>query len=370
MTAPEAQRHLLGVCARAREAPCKANACDADEDGNKFLVRFDRSKPDSFERCWIEDFHIFVQNSTELGYPEGLPVNATDFIPILKDFMATETFLLTYQGQVGLVSTEEGDDLRFVQFELLSTYRPPTSHKQTEPVLNDWEDFMKEENAQAAANGAAGVSRGFQTGRYAWVWLWSQKALIDNAVTGIFIVFAIAFVVLNLATGNVVISVLAIMTVAGVVTSVMGLGVGGIMGWEFGIAESIVSIILVGFSMDYSLHLADSYIESERFGRFDRTQDSLTRLGISVTAGAITTLISGLFLWGAILTFFTKFAFMITSTIISSYLWSMLFFPAMAMTFGPEGEFGNWSAIFAAVRDRCSAARRGQGRQDQTLEMA
>ena len=92
--------------------------------------------------------------------------------------------------------------------------------------------------------------------RLAWVWIFSQQALIDNAKQGVFLVFVIAFVVLNFATGNVIISSLAILTVLGVVTTVMGLAIRLMMDWDLGVAESIVSVILVGFSMDYSLHLA------------------------------------------------------------------------------------------------------------------
>eukprot|EP00803_Ostreobium_quekettii_P010453 evm.model.scf_31.4 EVM.evm.TU.scf_31.4 scf_31:52414-66468(+) len=356
-TSKAAQRHLLGVCAKARETPCSAHSCDASEDGGKYLVRFDRSKPRSFEPCWIEEMHTFVKNSPDLGHPKGLPLKAVDFLPALKAFMATETFSLKYQGQVGLFVDERGhDDLRFILFELKSTYRPPTSSAHTKEVLDEWEEFMYRINEEAAAKGADGVSRGFQSGRFPFVWLFTQQQLISSAVQGIFIVFAIAFIVLNMATGNLVISTLAILTVAGVVATVMGLGVSALMDWEFGTAESIVAVILVGFSMDYSLHLADAYIESDSDSRLDRTRDSLTRLGISVTAGAATTLISGLFLWGAILTFFTKFAFMITSTILASYLWSVLFFPSLAMTFGPEGDSGKWLSIFAFLRSFCCSA--------------
>ena len=107
-----------------------------------------------------------------------------------------------------------------------------------------------------------------------------------------------------------------------------------------------LSLVSLGMLLISALmHATDAYIESDHTDRMQRTRDSLTRLGISVTAGAATTLVSGLFLWGAILIFFTKFAFNVTATILASFLWSMLFFPAMCMTFGPEGDNGNWSTI-------------------------
>lgn len=90
-------------------------------------------------------------------------------------------------------------------------------------------------------------------------------------------------------------------------------------------------------------------MESPHKDRISRTRDALTHLGISVTAGALTTFISGLFLWFAVIIFFTKFAFNITATVVASYLWSVFFFPAVCLVIGPENEFGNWKAMIRAV---------------------
>lgn len=95
-------------------------------------------------------------------------------------------------------------------------------------------------------------------------------------------------------------------------------------------------------------------MESQHNDRKSRTKDALTHLGISVTAGALTTLISGIFLWFAVLVFFTKFAFNITATILASYLWSVLFFPAVCLVVGPENDFGNWKVMIQALLGMCS----------------
>lgn len=51
-------------------------------------------------------------------------------------------------------------------------------------------------------------------------------------------------------------AVLSTFTVAGIVATALGLGVVGIMKWPLGISESISVVILIGFSMDYVIHLA------------------------------------------------------------------------------------------------------------------
>jgi hypothetical protein len=79
-------------------------------------------------------------------------------------------------------------------------------------------------------------------------------------------------------------------------------------------------------------------------------------MGISVTAGAITTIIAGAFLALCILTFFVKFAFLITWTIICSYLWAVVFFGALCMAAGPSGKFGDIYWITGKVFGRCGSS--------------
>ena len=64
------------------------------------------------------------------------------------------------------------------------------------------------------------------------------------------------------------------------------------MGWDLGIAETVGAVIVIGFSIDYTLHIGHMYEEAKEKGwrsRIDRTQYSLERMGTTVLAGAITT---------------------------------------------------------------------------------
>ena len=82
-------------------------------------------------------------------------------------------------------------------------------------------------------------------------------------------------------------------------------------------------------------------------------------MGISITASAVTTVISGSILWLCILKFFTKFAFLITATIASSFLWSVFFLPAALVTFGPlpDDKWSNLKPLFNAIAARCVGRR-------------
>lgn len=66
------------------------------------------------------------------------------------------------------------------------------------------------------------------------------------------------------------------------------------------IPESVAGVILIGFSVDYCVHLAHAYMESGATSRQERVQDAVTCMGISITAGAATTFMAGVFLFGAV----------------------------------------------------------------------
>lgn len=113
-------------------------------------------------------------------------------------------------------------------------------------------------------------------------------------------------------------------------------------GWQLGVSESISVVILIGFSVDYVIHLSADYMHSSFESRHDKMQQAYSEMGVSIMSGSITTFGSGAFLFfGNILTF-QKFAVLITSTISISFLIAMLFFGALCHIMGPmhgKGDF-------------------------------
>lgn len=74
-----------------------------------------------------------------------------------------------------------------------------------------------------------------------------------------------SFVILLLATGNILLSTLAIICVAIVITSTVAIMV--FNGWELGVGESIGVVVMIGLSVDYVVHLAADYKHSIRSTR-------------------------------------------------------------------------------------------------------
>jgi len=72
-------------------------------------------------------------------------------------------------------------------------------------------------------------------------------------------------------------------------------------------------------------------------------------MGVSIFSSTVTTFLAGLALFGGNIVLFQKFALVICSTVIFSFLTSMLFFGALMHTLGP---INNWCDLCACFVDK------------------
>jgi predicted RND superfamily exporter protein len=115
-----------------------------------------------------------------------------------------------------------------------------------------------------------------------------------------------------------------------------------------GISESINVVIIIGLSVDYCVHLATDYQHQFHVFRKQKMRQTYKNMGVSILSGTITTLGSGAFLYGGELMMFKKFSIIICSTILLSYLVSMLLFGALMHILGPENGCGD---LFYSCRE-------------------
>ena len=165
-------------------------------------------------------------------------------------------------------------------------------------------------------------------------WIPSEYAFVDSGIQGTFLSMLFAFIILCIATRNLTQSVISIFCVITIVVSVIAIM--QMKGWALGASESISIVILIGFSVDYVIHLSTDYMHCPLKSRHDKMKHAYTDMGVSITSGAITTFGSGVFLFGASLLLLKKFAVLITATISISYFTAMVLFGAMSHCFGPE----------------------------------
>ena len=135
-----------------------------------------------------------------------------------------------------------------------------------------------------------------------------------------------AFIVVLLMTRNFFISLLAVTNILITIISVICLIV--LRGWECGIAESMIIVMSVGLSCDFTVHIAATFCHSKYEDYRDRIKDAITRMGLSIIEGGLTTIGAAgfLLLCKTIVSF--KLGFLVVATIIFSMIFSLLHLPA------------------------------------------
>ena len=153
------------------------------------------------------------------------------------------------------------------------------------------------------------------------------------------IAMPLAFIILIVSTQNWIISIFAVIDIIGIM--LCELSIMYLLGWKFGVSECIAIVIIIGFSVDYVVHLANAYLESTAIDRNGRLQFALLTMGISVVSGAITTFGAGFFLVFPVIVFFYKMGILMISTVFISITWAMCFFTSIVACIGPQGDRGD-----------------------------
>lgn len=332
-----AQAWIMDTYESLKTAPCSAKACEnsllvgAGFDILNVLAETNRTGH------VVEGFYSWVNKNITSGvlyHPITNPLVGATFNSQLCEYRKVAT--TRYPSHVGFFTNdchEAGVRAQFILIQATTSMILPQSPTDFGAVQKVWTAFAHAKSAGAPST--LGALRATSANIF-WLFSITASSLLQNVYRGFQITFPMVFVVLLLATRNWLISVLCTCTIAGILSSVLGIGVRAIMGWSLGSAESIAAVIVVGFSCDYVVHLATAYSASQSNKREERMQESVSQLGVTVLAGALTTCFSGCFLALCVLTFFVKFAFLVCWTIVCSFFWATLFFPAVMFVMGPQ----------------------------------
>ena len=167
----------------------------------------------------------------------------------------------------------------------------------------------------------------------------TEKTMVKGAIQGVAISLLFAFAVLLVSTMNILIALYSTLCIVIIVVSIMGIM--QILGWQLGVTESVALVVLIGFSVDYVVHLANHFVESHFKKRVDRLRHSLKEIGVSILSGAVTTILSGMVLYLCSTTLFKKFSIIIVGTIFLSIYIALFFFSSLCYLIGPNGTFGD-----------------------------
>lgn len=132
--------------------------------------------------------------------------------------------------------------------------------EQREPYLLKWDKFIDQTNKESETL-APKMGKGRQTCS-AWTSIEVEKAFVQSALQGIAIAMTFSFIVLMIVTRNLITSLSSIYCVIIIITSIITF-----MHWngmQFGSNQSIAVVMLIGFSVDYVLHLSTDYMHSSQ----------------------------------------------------------------------------------------------------------
>merc|ERR1711985_205236 len=161
----------------------------------------------------------------------------------------------------------------------------------------------------------------------------TQTVFARSAITGMITGSVLAFVVVLLTTKQILVALASLVTIAGVLASVLGAMVA--LGWELGTIESICLTILAGFSVDYVVHLAHAFVHAEKKDRGDKVRSALDEIGVSVLTGMLTSASAAVALMICQLQFFYKFGVFLMLTVSISWIWANIAFMATMSVCGP-----------------------------------
>eukprot|EP01029_Cantina_marsupialis_P020735 TRINITY_DN4883_c0_g1_i2.p1 TRINITY_DN4883_c0_g1~~TRINITY_DN4883_c0_g1_i2.p1 ORF type:complete len:785 (-),score=219.97 TRINITY_DN4883_c0_g1_i2:317-2509(-) len=284
--------------------------------------------------CFMENYRDWRINQS-LDFPAVFSGTVDEvkkaFSEDLLKFNDDEPFFKT----ASYINFDDVGNLYYVVISSQTALEFEDSYDVKKPTYDSIEAFKDEK----AASAPAGFDTIYFHGNGGWAWMFSSRAFVTNLVQGIIISMAVATVIMCLSTQNWIVSLITILNIVGILVCVMGSM--QLRDWELGVTESIAGVVVVGFSFDYAVHIANAFIESHHTTRKEKMRAALREMGISVFAGAITSAGAGSVMFLCTMMFFTKFAFMMVMNVVSALVWSCAFLPAILMAIGPTANSGN-----------------------------
>ena len=138
---------------------------------------------------------------------------------------------------------------------------------------------------------------------------------MSSAISGIVLSIVLCMGWVMIFTGHIWLLVVVFMSIAGTLLTVLALIY--VIGWKFGAVEAITLSVLVGTSVDYIVHLVESFLLSAKGLRVrdsnpnrdvqNRVRWGIGHIGISIFSSALTTVVASIPLCFTEIQLFAKF---------------------------------------------------------------
>ena len=161
------------------------------------------------------------------------------------------------EGAEYQISTHQ-DKIYYMYIQATSTGDPNGVAADKSDLHDDWETLIDEYSERSST--PEGLRKVKFHGGIFMAWSASEKEFLRGAVSGMMIAVVFSFTIFLISTQNIIQAATSVLSVVFIVTTVVSIMV--FQGWQLGISESIGVVILIGFSVDYVVHLSSHYIHS------------------------------------------------------------------------------------------------------------
>uniref|UniRef100_A0A665WHI2 Protein dispatched homolog 1 n=1 Tax=Echeneis naucrates TaxID=173247 RepID=A0A665WHI2_ECHNA len=224
------------------------------------------------------------------------------------------------------------DTIRAIVLEFQSTYLFTLAYEKMYQFYREVDAWITEELRLAPV----GLSHGWFVSNLEFYDL--QDSLSDGTLVAMALSVAVAFSVMLLTTWNVIISLYAILSIAGTIFVTVGSLV--LLGWELNVLESVTISVAVGLSVDFAVHYGVAYRLAPEPDREGKVIFSLSRMGSAIAMAALTTFVAGAMMMPSTVLAYTQLGTFMMLIMCISWAFATFFFQCMCRCLGPQGTCG------------------------------
>lgn len=236
------------------------------------------------------------------------------------------------------------DTIRAVVLEFQSTYLFTLAYEKMHQFYKEVDSWISSELSSAPE----GLSNGWFVSNLEFYDL--QDSLSDGTLIAMGLSVAVAFSVMLLTTWNIIISLYAIVSIAGTIFVTVGSLV--LLGWELNVLESVTISVAVGLSVDFAVHYGVAYRLAPDPDREGKVIFSLSRMGSAIAMAALTTFVAGAMMMPSTVLAYTQLGTFMMLIMCISWAFATFFFQCMCRCLGPQGTCGQ---IPLPKKLRCNA---------------
>uniref|UniRef100_A0A8C6V1Q6 Protein dispatched homolog 1 n=1 Tax=Neogobius melanostomus TaxID=47308 RepID=A0A8C6V1Q6_9GOBI len=324
IASPAAQLWILNFCQKLRN--------------QSFVFQ---SEGQDFTSCFIETFKQWMENH-DCEEASVYPCCSQSMFPYRQDVfelcMKRAIMELDRTTNYHLDSKTPGprfdinDTIRAIVLEFQSTYLFTLAYEKMYQFYQEVDAWITEELRSAPT----GLSNGWFISSLEFYDL--QDSLSSGTLVAMALSVAVAFSVMLLTTMNIIISLYAILSIAGTIFVTVGSLV--LLGWELNVLESVTISVAVGLSVDFAVHYGVAYRLAPEPDREGKVVFSLSRMGSAIAMAALTTFVAGAMMMPSTVLAYTQLGTFMMLIMCISWAFATFFFQCMCRCLGPQGSCG------------------------------